>query len=178
MWRKVQVERPRASTSGGQSGGREEEVVVEVEVEVEVEVVSGFLLAAVVSFFAMASQAETEVQERQLDGRLGSNMFLDYSYCFAVRRWTHGLPSLPSTKPLGRAFFSEAAGSSDSGAGFLLVFWTSLKNLSMAETGSRRGEGEGKYMMNSIRMFYSSAEPRRLVSAKSYSRKERVQRQP
>ena len=62
MWRKVQVERPRASTSGGQSGGRG------AGVEVEVEVVGGFLLAAAVSFFAMASQAETEVQERQLDG--------------------------------------------------------------------------------------------------------------
>ena len=154
MWRKVQVERPRASTSGGQSGGREE-VVGWVVVVVEVEVMGGFLLAAAVSFFVMASQAETEVQERQLDGWSGSRVFFGCSYCFAARRWTHGLPSLPSTTPLGRAFFSEAAGSSDSGAGFLLVLSKSLKNLSMAETGTRRGEGEGegKYMINSIRMF-------------------------
>lgn len=60
MWRKVQVERPRVSTSGGQSEGGRGEVVVFVE---------GVLLAAAdddVSFFVMASQEETEVQERQL----------------------------------------------------------------------------------------------------------------
>ena len=61
MWRKVQVERPRASTSGGQSGGGS---LVGVEVEVEVGVV-GRVLAAV-SFLIMARQEETEVQVRQL----------------------------------------------------------------------------------------------------------------
>lgn len=88
VWRKVQVERPRASTSGGQSGGRGEEVVVGwVVVVVEVEVVGGVLLAAEVSFFAMASQAETEVQERQLDGWSGSRVFFGCSYCFCKGGW-------------------------------------------------------------------------------------------
>lgn len=54
------MERPRASTSGGQSGGR---VVVEEE-EGE-----GVVVGVVgVSFFVMASQEATEVQERQLFG--------------------------------------------------------------------------------------------------------------
>ena len=82
VWRKVQVERPRASTSGGQSGGRGAGVEREREVVVEVEVVGGVLSAAVVSFFAMASHAETEVQERQLDGWSASRVFFGCSYCF------------------------------------------------------------------------------------------------
>ena len=63
MWRKVQVERPRVSTSGGQSGGRESGVVVVV-----VGVGEGLLVGVGedVSFLVMASQEETEVQERQL----------------------------------------------------------------------------------------------------------------
>lgn len=62
MCRKVQVERPRASTSGGQSGGRRG-----VEGVVEERGVVGVVVAAEeVSFLVMASQEETEVQERQL----------------------------------------------------------------------------------------------------------------
>lgn len=37
---------------------------------------------------------------------------------FAGSGWTHGLPSLPSTTPLGIAFFSGAVGSSGSAVGF------------------------------------------------------------
>ena len=36
---------------------------------------------------------------------------------FAGSGWTHGLPSLPSTTPLGMAFFSGAVGSSGSAVG-------------------------------------------------------------
>lgn len=52
------MERPRASTSGGQSGGWGAGVGV-------VAVAVGGL-GAVVSFLVMASQEATEVQERQL----------------------------------------------------------------------------------------------------------------
>ena len=68
VWRRVQVERPRVSTSGGQFSG-----VVSVVVDVGVEEVReggceevlGFLLFA--CCLVMAAQAETEVQERQLE---------------------------------------------------------------------------------------------------------------
>lgn len=64
------MERPRASTSGGQSGGRVEGVGVGVGVGVVVReegegVGEGVV---VVSFFVMVSQEATEVQERQLFG--------------------------------------------------------------------------------------------------------------
>lgn len=57
------MERPRASTSGGQSGGR-----VVVEEEEGEGVVVGVVGVVGVSFFVMASQEATEVQERQLFG--------------------------------------------------------------------------------------------------------------
>ena len=65
VWRKVQVERPRASTSGGQSEGR---VVVSSCCRsccccgVFREAVEGDL----VEFFIIWSQAAEEVQERHL----------------------------------------------------------------------------------------------------------------
>jgi hypothetical protein len=62
VWRKVHVERPRASTSGGQSGGWEGRAVAVVE--------GGVVLVLGVevegSFFVMAAQEAKEVQERQL----------------------------------------------------------------------------------------------------------------
>ena len=61
---------------------------------------------------------------------------------FAGSGWTHGLPSLPSTTPLGMAFFSGAVGSSGSAVGFWFVFCISLKNLSMARIGVQRRERE------------------------------------
>ena len=62
MCKKVQVERPSASTSGGQSGGGS---WVEAEdVEVVEWVVDG--VAEALSFLVMAAQEEKEVQERQL----------------------------------------------------------------------------------------------------------------
>ena len=73
MWRKVQVLRPRTSTSGGQSSGS----VVGCGV---VRVVDGgeFL---VVSFLVMAAQAAKEVQERQLFSGIVSTCFLSVYYC-------------------------------------------------------------------------------------------------
>lgn len=66
MCRKVQVERPRASTSGGQSvGGGWVYVEAVVEGGVVVVVVSEVGRVEGV-FFVMASQEATEVQERQL----------------------------------------------------------------------------------------------------------------
>ena len=61
MWRKVQVLRPRTSTSGGQSSGR----VVACGV-VRVVVVGDGAGVLRVSFLVMAAQAAKEVQERQL----------------------------------------------------------------------------------------------------------------
>lgn len=58
VWRSVQEERPRTSTSGGQSGGgwrgRDEEEEEEWELEE-------------VSFLVIAAQAAKEVQERHLN---------------------------------------------------------------------------------------------------------------
>lgn len=68
MWRKVQVERPRASTSGGQSGGRVGVFRVGVVVVVREEGERVGEEVVEVSFFVMASQEATEVQERQLFG--------------------------------------------------------------------------------------------------------------
>ena len=58
VWRKVQVLRPRTSTSGGQSDGR----------VVAVRVVEGGVAGEglVVSFLVIEAQAAKEVQERQL----------------------------------------------------------------------------------------------------------------
>lgn len=61
------MERPRESTSGGQSGGRVVGMVVVVVVDVDVEEEEGEGEGEV-SFFVMASQEATEVQERQLLG--------------------------------------------------------------------------------------------------------------
>lgn len=66
-------------------------------------------------------------------------------------RWTYGLPSLPSTTPLGNVFFSGVAVSSESGVGSLFFFCMSLKNLSMAEQPpGRREEGGRKRERDSI----------------------------
>ncbi len=79
----------------------------------------------------MAAQEAKEVQERQLQ------------FCqstFILRVWSHrekhsyGLPSFPSTTPLGIVFLggvSASFASPDSVAGFFCCFWTSVKNLSM-----------------------------------------------
>lgn len=56
-WRKVQVPRPSASTSGGQSAGRS---------EVTVAADGGTLVGFLDSDLAMAIQDFTEVQERHL----------------------------------------------------------------------------------------------------------------
>ena len=69
MCRNVQVERPSASTSAGQSGagGAGESGP---EAEAEAEAVEGWVawlsVAAAAFFLVMANQEETEVQERQL----------------------------------------------------------------------------------------------------------------
>lgn len=63
MCRKVQVLRPRTSTSGGQSSGR-------VAACGAVRVVEGGEFF--VSFLVMAAQAAKEVQERQLFSRIVS----------------------------------------------------------------------------------------------------------
>ena len=60
MWRKVQVERPRAATSGGQSEGSWSGVWVVVGGG------GGGGEVVVVVALLMASQEATEVQERQL----------------------------------------------------------------------------------------------------------------
>lgn len=62
VWRKVQVERPRVSTSGGQSGGWEGTELAVVEGGRLEDVVVG----VEVSFFIMARQEAMSVQERQL----------------------------------------------------------------------------------------------------------------
>ena len=130
LWRRVQVERPRASTSGGQSEGMERGVEVEVDAVavVEGEGERGELgeedegeLVSVSFCLARASQAETEVQERQLgkegwvslDFRLKSMEVQDSGirrseclpqYPTVNVRATHGFPSFPSTTPLGSCF--------------------------------------------------------------------------
>lgn len=76
---------------------------------------------------------------------------------------THGLPSLPSTTPLGMSFFSGGAASLDSAVGFLAGFWTSLKNLSMVYVAARRrGKGEGNELFTQPS---PPVESRRLASA-------------
>ena len=64
MWRKVQVERPRASTSGGQSEAGGDGVCV---VDWDWESVGAGGEGEAGCCRAMASQAAVEVQERQLD---------------------------------------------------------------------------------------------------------------
>jgi hypothetical protein len=81
------VELPRASTSGGQSAGGNVAGVVDV-VEEEVAGVDG------VFFLLMAAQEAKDVQDRQL-GVLVSYGNVD------ERARTYGLPSFPSTTPLG-----------------------------------------------------------------------------
>ena len=75
---------------------------------------------------------------------------------------THGLPSLPRTTPLGRAFSSGAAGSSDSVVCFLSFFCTSLKNLSMLLPLS----GRRKLPLTTLDSSSLPAKLRHLVSAK------------
>ena len=88
MCRKVQVERPRASTSGGQSagrGGEEERGVVAGEVgEVSVEEDSD----GEVSFFVMAAQAAMEVQERHL--RTAGGLSVSALTCIECNGTGHG----------------------------------------------------------------------------------------
>lgn len=98
-WRSVQVLRPRVSTSGGQSGRGSWSRVEEGEEDVGEFWVWDFVKAA---------QEAKDVQVRHLE--IDRVSFEDY---FARNRlgWeTNGLPSFPSTTPLGSFF---GAGVSD-----------------------------------------------------------------
>ena len=64
--RRVQVERPSCSTSGGQSEGIEEKEAFAVEGAVVVCAALGLLSLDAGAERAMAIQEETEVQERHL----------------------------------------------------------------------------------------------------------------
>ena len=68
-------------------------------------------VAEALSLLVMAAQEEKEVQERQLWKEIVSAFEDMYLWMRRVREWTYGFPSLPSTTPLGIAFFSGAAGS-------------------------------------------------------------------
>ncbi len=108
MCRKVQVERPRASTSGGQSGGCEVEGEGEVEVVGWV-VVGGVRLLAAVSFLVMASQEETEVQERQL-GVVSCNAYVGMEMAKVKLTVCHLYPAL---RPWVEPSFLELLGPRD-----------------------------------------------------------------
>ena len=85
-WRRVQDERPRVSTSGGQSGGGPEEEW-------------GCKVLPLVEEVTERKSAK-EVQERQL-------LFHQFSCLFRERDEgsTYGFPSLPNTIPLDNLLF-------------------------------------------------------------------------
>lgn len=127
-WRSVQVERPRACTSGGQSEGTEGTVEVGVEAWVEDDVaeLDGVEVAALFCF-VMASQEDTSVQVRQL-GSIGQSKSVMAFYQGGA--WVaYGLPSLSRTTPLGSGalesswdWFAPAAVLKDAKSG-LPVLW-------------------------------------------------------
>lgn len=65
LWRRVQVERPRASTSGGHSAGGLRGVRLFMSKRFAVEVVL-FTVVPLVAWAAKAENADFEVQLRQL----------------------------------------------------------------------------------------------------------------
>lgn len=95
MWRKVQVERPRSSTSGGQSVRGW--VIVEVVVVVDGDVVEDGVFGV---DFIIARHAAPEVQVLHL---LHISIPSDIAATAAVAAQSiaYGFPSGPSTTPLG-----------------------------------------------------------------------------
>lgn len=100
--RRVQVERPRASTSGGQSEGMEGigEALVVVFASVAFVVELGDPVAGL-DCFVMASQEDTDVQVRQLLRDSFSSWSLQGGTVHFFVGSSYGLPSLSRTTPFG-----------------------------------------------------------------------------
>ena len=107
LWRRVQVERPRVSTSGGHSdvegedeggaGTRRDEEKGAAADSVAFDLEVGFCIF--VRAFHEATSVHVRHLERERDGKLN----FSYSHRLGCSV-THGLPSLPNTTPLGRGF--------------------------------------------------------------------------